>query len=83
MAAAVRRSYGSIDRVHVEQVPTPVVTHGRVLVRVDAAGLDRGVLQQSGTPMEVYAKPRNRFVAGFTLLGLGLALVGVAIALGG
>ncbi len=27
--------------------------------------LNRGVLQQSGAPMEVYAKPANRFVAGF------------------
>jgi multiple sugar transport system ATP-binding protein len=27
--------------------------------------LSRGVLQQSGSPMEVYAKPANRFVAGF------------------
>jgi multiple sugar transport system ATP-binding protein len=27
--------------------------------------LSRGLLQQSGTPMEVYSKPVNRFVAGF------------------
>ena len=27
--------------------------------------MSRGVLQQNGTPMEVYARPANRFVAGF------------------
>jgi multiple sugar transport system ATP-binding protein len=27
--------------------------------------LERGLLQQSGTPMQVYGKPVNRFVAGF------------------
>jgi multiple sugar transport system ATP-binding protein len=27
--------------------------------------LNKGLLQQSGTPMEVYANPANRFVAGF------------------
>jgi multiple sugar transport system ATP-binding protein len=27
--------------------------------------MNKGVLQQSGTPMQVYASPANRFVAGF------------------
>ena len=29
------------------------------------AVLDRGILQQVGSPLEVYDRPRNRFVAGF------------------
>jgi multiple sugar transport system ATP-binding protein len=44
------------------------VTHDQVEAMTMADRIfimDKGVLQQSGTPMEVYAKPANRFVAGF------------------
>jgi NADPH:quinone reductase-like Zn-dependent oxidoreductase len=43
MRAAVRTAYGSPDQVQVRDLPVPAVTDGRVLVRVRAAGLDRGV----------------------------------------
>lgn len=44
------------------------VTHDQVEAMTLAdriAILDRGVLQQYGPPMELYARPKNRFVAGF------------------
>ena len=44
------------------------VTHDQVEAMTMAsriAVLDEGVLQQTGTPAELYAKPRNLFVAGF------------------
>ena len=44
------------------------VTHDQVEAMTMADRIfimSRGVLQQNGTPMEVYARPANRFVAGF------------------
>ena len=44
------------------------VTHDQVEAMTMAERIfimNHGVLQQSGTPMEVYAKPASRFVAGF------------------
>ncbi len=44
------------------------VTHDQVEAMTMADRIfimNRGLLQQSGAPMEVYAKPANRFVAGF------------------
>ncbi len=44
------------------------VTHDQVEAMTMADRIfimSHGVLQQQGTPMEVYAKPQNRFVAGF------------------
>jgi multiple sugar transport system ATP-binding protein len=44
------------------------VTHDQVEAMTMADRIfimNRGVLQQSGSPMEVYARPANRFVAGF------------------
>jgi len=44
------------------------VTHDQVEAMTMADRIfimSKGVLQQSGTPMEVYARPANRFVAGF------------------
>jgi multiple sugar transport system ATP-binding protein len=44
------------------------VTHDQVEAMTMADRIfimNKGVLQQSGTPMEVYSKPANRFVAGF------------------
>lgn len=43
MQAAVRRRYGSADLVHLAEIDRPVVKDGEVLVRVHAAGVDRGV----------------------------------------
>ena len=43
MQAALRHQYGSADFVHLEEIDRPVVRDGEVLVRVRAAGVDRGV----------------------------------------
>ena len=42
MRAIVYRSYGSVDVLHVEEIARPVISENEVLVRVHAAGLDRG-----------------------------------------
>jgi NADPH:quinone reductase-like Zn-dependent oxidoreductase len=43
MEAAVRHQYGSADSVKLAEIERPVVKDGEVLVRVRAAGVDRGV----------------------------------------
>ena len=43
MHAIVRDRYGSADVLRLAQVARPEPTAGQVLVRVHAAGLDRGV----------------------------------------
>src|SRR3989442_1214190 len=43
MKAVVRDRYGSTDVLQLEEVARPVVNDGEVLVRVHAAGVDRGV----------------------------------------
>lgn len=43
MAAVVQRGYGGIEVLHQERIPTPAPSAGQVLVRVEAAGVDRGV----------------------------------------
>jgi NADPH:quinone reductase-like Zn-dependent oxidoreductase len=54
MAAVVRRAYGDVDQVHVEQVPVPTPGDDQVLVRVDAAGIDRGTWHlMTGLPLVV------------------------------
>src|SRR2546428_10349976 len=42
MRAAVRRQYGSADLVHLEEIELPALKESEVLVRVRAAGVDRG-----------------------------------------
>jgi NADPH:quinone reductase-like Zn-dependent oxidoreductase len=42
MQAVVQDRYGSFDVLRHARIPTPVVGEGEVLVRVQAAGLDRG-----------------------------------------
>jgi NADPH:quinone reductase-like Zn-dependent oxidoreductase len=42
MLAVVQDRYGSFDVLRHARIPTPVVGEGEVLVRVQAAGLDRG-----------------------------------------
>lgn len=43
MRAVVREQYGPVDNVQVVQLPRPDPTDDEVLVKVQAAGLDRGV----------------------------------------
>jgi NADPH:quinone reductase-like Zn-dependent oxidoreductase len=43
MKAVVQDRYGSPDALRLDEVGTPVATDGEVLVRVHAAGVDRGV----------------------------------------
>src|ERR671920_2301159 len=40
--AVVHEKYGSADVLHLAQVPQPQISDGEVLVRVRAAGVDRG-----------------------------------------
>ncbi|MDP6943981.1 MAG: sn-glycerol-3-phosphate ABC transporter ATP-binding protein UgpC [Myxococcota bacterium] len=58
-----------LSRLHAALGATMVyVTHDQVEAMTLAdriAVMDQGVLQQLGTPMEVYHRPANRFVAGF------------------
>jgi len=43
MRGAVRRQYGSADLVHLEAIELPALKESEVLIRVRAAGVDRGV----------------------------------------
>jgi multiple sugar transport system ATP-binding protein len=58
-----------LSRLHTSLATTMIyVTHDQVEAMTLAdriAVMDQGVLQQLGTPMEVYHQPANRFVAGF------------------
>ena len=58
-----------IKKLHDELKSTIVyVTHDQIEAMTMAtkiAVMDRGVIQQFGTPEEIYARPRNLFVAGF------------------
>jgi len=61
MQASVRRKYGSADLVHVAEIVIPIVQDGDVLVRVRAAGVDRGVWHLMA------GKPYLMRIAGFGL----------------
>lgn len=51
MRAAIRRKYGSSEVLRVETMPVPNINDEEVLVRVHAAGLDRGAEHMmTGTP---------------------------------
>src|SRR5256884_5332245 len=81
MQAAVRRLYGPADLVHLEDVEKPTVKDGEVLVRVRAAGVDRGVWHLMA------GKPYLMRIAGFGLRApknpvLGRELAGVVEAVG-
>ncbi len=58
-----------ISKLHRRLEATMIyVTHDQVQAMTMADRIfimSRGVLQQNGTPMEVYSRPANRFVAGF------------------
>lgn len=80
MRAAVRTTYGGPEVVGLRDVPAPVAGRGQVLLRVVAAGVDRGqVHMMTGTPsvMRVATglrRPRRP--------GLGLEVAGVVEAVG-
>jgi NADPH:quinone reductase-like Zn-dependent oxidoreductase len=42
MRAAVHDRYGDADVIRVDRLPVPAIADGVVLVRVEAAGVDRG-----------------------------------------
>lgn len=83
MRAAVRDRYGSPEVVRIDQVPVPSIGDNEVLVRVAAAGVDRGALHlMTGRPFAVRAviglrRPRQR-VLGRELAGT-VAAVGPAV----
>ncbi|NUT33071.1 MAG: NAD(P)-dependent alcohol dehydrogenase [Hamadaea sp.] len=80
MRAIVRDVYGGPDVLRVEEVPIPQATGDKVLVRVRAAGVDRGVWHlMTGMPRVVRValglrRPRQR--------QLGMDLAGVVEAVG-
>lgn len=76
MRAVVRDAYGSADVLQVRDVPTPAAAAGEVLIRVQAAGLDRGAWHF------MTGRPYLMRLAGFGIRrpkdpGLGTELVGV------
>jgi len=81
MKAVVRDTYGSADLLEVRDVERPAVARDEVLVRVRAAGLDRGVWHL------MTGRPYLLRIAGFGLrrpktATLGSALAGVVEATG-
>ena len=89
MRAIVQDSYGSADVLQSEQIDPPRITDHEVLLRVHAAGLDRGTWHlMTGTPylMRIigfgFRKPKNRVpgidVAG-TVVAVGSAVTRFAV----
>jgi NADPH:quinone reductase-like Zn-dependent oxidoreductase len=81
MKAVVRDAYGSADLLEVREVEQPTIADGEVLVRVRAAGLDRGAWHV------MTGRPYLMRVAGFGVRrpknpGLGTELAGVVEAVG-
>jgi NADPH:quinone reductase-like Zn-dependent oxidoreductase len=80
MLAAVRDRYGTADVIRIDRVALPAVGEHDVLVRVAAAGVDRGTWHLlAGRPYAVRAatglrRPRTR--------GLGRELAGTVVAVG-
>jgi NADPH:quinone reductase-like Zn-dependent oxidoreductase len=75
MRAIVQDTYGTADALHLEQIDRPTVVPNEVLVRVHAAGLDRGTLHLlTGRPylMRImgfgFRRPKNR-VPGLDVAG--------------
>jgi NADPH:quinone reductase-like Zn-dependent oxidoreductase len=81
MKAVVRHRYGSADVLRLEEIDQPVVGDGEVLIRVHAAGVDRGVWHvMTGQPYLIR-------IAGYGLRApknpsLGMDLAGVVEAVG-
>jgi NADPH:quinone reductase-like Zn-dependent oxidoreductase len=65
MQAIVQAGYGSADVLHAQEIDQPAITDGEVLVRVRAAGLDRGTWHlMAGQPYLIrlvsgLRKPKN------------------------
>jgi NADPH:quinone reductase-like Zn-dependent oxidoreductase len=88
MRAVVQRRYGSADTWHVGELPVPVPGRGEVLVRVDAAAIDRGTWHlMRGEPWLArlafgLRRPRNpvpgRDLAG-TVVALGPGVAELAV----
>src|SRR2546428_9591957 len=81
MRVAARRQYGSADLVHLEEIERPALKETEVLVRVRAAGVDRGVWHL------MTGKPYLMRIAGFGLRApknpvLGRELAGVVESVG-
>src|SRR5699024_2185728 len=80
MRAVVRTAYGPVDTLRVARLPRPVAGKGEVLVRVGAAGVDRGVWHvMTGLP---YA---GRLAFGLRRPkqpALGMDLAGTVVAVG-
>jgi NADPH:quinone reductase-like Zn-dependent oxidoreductase len=81
MRAVVRDAYGAVDLLQVREVPTPTAAAGEVLVRVRAAGLDRGAWHV------MTGRPYLLRLSGFGVRrpkdpGLGTELAGVVEAVG-
>ena len=84
MRAIVQDVYGSADRLHLAEIDKPVIAAGEVMVRVRAAGVDRGTCHlMRGEPylMRIlgfgFRGPKNR-VPGLDVAGT-VAAVGVGI----
>lgn len=90
MRVIVQDEYGDVDRLRVAELPDPVPQEGEVLVRVGAAGIDRGTVHvMTGTPRAArlalglrrpgprYRTP-GRDVAG-TVVALGPGVSGWAV----
>ena len=89
MRAIVQDSYGSAEVLRSAQIDRPEIADNEVLVRVHAAGLDRGTWHlMTGTPylMRIigfgFRRPKNRVpgvdVAG-TVVAVGSAVTGFAV----
>ena len=80
MRAVVQDRYGSADVLRVDRITVPVIGNDQVLVRVAAAGVDRGTWHlMTGRPYLIrlavgLRRPRNRV--------LGRALAGTVVAVG-
>lgn len=83
MRAIVQEAYGSADVLHMARIPQPTIAANEVLVRVHAAGLDRGTWHLTrGLPYAVrlafgIRAPKNP-VPGLDLAGT-VAAVGAAV----
>ncbi|MET0837831.1 MAG: NAD(P)-dependent alcohol dehydrogenase [Marmoricola sp.] len=81
MRAIVQERYGDADRLRLADIPTPGAGEGEVLVRVHAAGLDRGTWHlMTGKPYAMrlalgFRGPKNPVP--------GLDLAGTVVAVGG
>lgn len=80
MQAIVQRTYGSAEVLHMEEIDRPAIGDAEVLVRVHAAGLDRGTwhfMTGLAYPIRLMSGLRTP-----TNLVLGLDVAGTVVAIG-